>query len=322
LTSGSPWHPGERRLQALMGVADRMAAFGPKVIRDHLPDQHRAFYRSLPFLVVGAVDATGAPWATVLEGLPGFMSAPDPRSLRIDALPSPADPADLALAAGNGVGLLGIELETRRRNRLNGNVTVRNGTGVTVDVVQAFGNCPQYIQTRAHRFARSPAGSGELPPQRGRQLDDAAHALIVAADTFFVASYVEDDAGKARHSVDVSHRGGKPGFVRIDGNVLTIPDFAGNLHFNTLGNLASNPRAGLLFMDFTTGDLLQLTGATALVLDGEEARDFHGAQRLWRFHAEEFVRRPAALALRWTFGEYSPRLELTGTWDRPAGLPR
>jgi predicted pyridoxine 5'-phosphate oxidase superfamily flavin-nucleotide-binding protein len=314
----SPWHAGETQLQQRVGVAERMAVFGSKVIRDYLPDQHRAFYGQLPFLLVGVVDADGNPWATVLEGRAGFLSSPDADTLRISALPNPGDPARLALGLGSAVGLLGIELQTRRRNRLNGTVTAVDGTGFLVGVDQAFGNCPQYIQTRTLSFANQPGQKAAVPVERGPSLDDAARATIASADTFFIASYVDIGADTidraARRGVDVSHRGGKPGFIRIDGDVLTIPDFAGNLHFNTLGNLLLNPRAGLTFVDFTTGDLLQLTGSTELVLEGDEVAAFQGAERLWRLRVEQFVRRRGALALRGTFGEYSPRLLRTGSW--------
>jgi len=323
----SPWHAGESRLQQRLGVAERMAVFGRKVIRDHLPDQHRTFYGQLPFLLVGVVDAAGNPWATVLEGRPGFLSSPDAKALRISALPGPDDPAGPALKLGSAVGLLGIEPHTRRRNRLNGTVRAVDGTGFLVGVDQAFGNCPQYIQTRTLSFAHQPGKQTVVAAEHGQTLDDAARATIASADTFFVASYVDigantSDSATGR-SVDVSHRGGKPGFIRIDGDVLTIPDFAGNLHFNTLGNLLLNPRAGLTFVDFTTGDLLQLTGSTELVLEGDEAAAFQGAERLWRLKVERFVRRRGALALRGRFGEYSPRLERTGSWaaaDRQLSL--
>ncbi len=308
------WHAGERRLQETVGVAERMATFGQKVIRDHLPDQHRAFYGQLPFMIVGAVDAAGAPWATILEGPAGFLSSPDARSLRINAQPAPGDPAGEAIASGSGVGLLGIDLDTRRRNRLNGTVTALDDDGFDVAVVQAFGNCPQYIQKRSSTWARPPGQAIPGAIDRLTTLDAAAHESIAEADTFFVASYVDAASDPAQRSVDVSHRGGKPGFIRIDGDVLTIPDFAGNLHFNTLGNLLVNPRAGLLFINFSTGDLLQLTGTTELVLDGAEVANFQGAQRLWRLRVRQLVRRRGALALRWSFGEFSPRLELTGTW--------
>ncbi len=319
----SPWHAGESRLQQRLGVAERMAVFGRKVIRDYLPDQHRAFYGQLPFLLVGVVDADGNPWATVLEGQPGFLSSTDAKALRIGALPGPGDPAGPALALGSTVGLLGLEPHTRRRNRLNGTVTAVDGKGFLVGVSQAFGNCPQYIQTRTLNFAHQPGQQTPVAAEHGKALDDAARATIASADTFFIASYVDIAADTidsvTGRGVDVSHRGGKPGFIRIDGDVLTIPDFAGNLHFNTLGNLLLNPRAGLTFVDFTTGDLLQLTGSTELVLEGDEVAAFQGAERLWRLKVEKFVRRRGALALRGTFGEYSPNSLLTGTWAEANG---
>jgi ferredoxin-NADP reductase/predicted pyridoxine 5'-phosphate oxidase superfamily flavin-nucleotide-binding protein len=145
------------------------------------------------------------------------------------------------------------------------------------------------------------------------ELDDASKAMIAEADTFFVASYVDVDGER---SVDVSHRGGQAGFVQVEGNRLTIPDFAGNLHFNTLGNLLLNPRAGLLFIDFNTGDLLQLSGRTEIILDGPQVEAFQGAERLWTIDVEQVVRRPAALSLRWRFDGVSPTSLLTGTWEQ------
>ena len=52
--------------------------------------------------------------------------------------------------------------------------------------------------------------------------------------------------------------------VRIDdARTLTFPDYTGNAYFNTLGNISRNPRAGLLFIDFSNGDLLFLTGSSS-----------------------------------------------------------
>ena len=286
----SPWHAGEQQLQAHVGVAERMEAFGRKVIRDWMPDQHRAFYEQLPFMLYGAVDAEGRPWASVLEGAPGFVGSPDPQHLQLSSLPAVDDPA--RLLNGAAIGLLGIELHTRRRNRLNGRVGNLDASGFAVTVDQSFGNCPQYIQLR--QFQRVPLSDPQTrPAQHGDSLDDAARAMIEGADTFFVASYVDVDGQRA---VDVSHRGGQAGFVRVEGNRLTIPDFAGNLHFNTLGNLLLNPRAGLLFIDFSTGDVLQLSGRTEIILEGPQIEAFQGAERLWTFEVEQRVWRPAALA--------------------------
>lgn len=308
----SPWHAGEQQLQARVGVAERMEVFGRKVIRKEMPDQHRQFYSQLPFMLFGAVDAQGNPWASILEGPVGFAHSPAPALLQLDSLPASDDPAQLQ--AGAAIGMLGIELHTRRRNRLNGRVGALDDQGLSVEVEQAFGNCPQYIQLR--QFEAVPlADPATRKAQHLDGLDDAAKAVIESADTFFIASYVDVDNAR---SVDVSHRGGQAGFVKIEGDCLTVPDFAGNLHFNTLGNLLLNPRAGLLFIDFKTGDLLQLTGRTEILLEGPLVEAFQGAERLWKLHVEQVVRRPAALALRWRFDGVSPNSLLTGTWEQAA----
>src|SRR5262249_27909561 len=158
----------------------------------------------------GAVDTHRALWATVLEargaGPRCFLSSPDPRTLRVEALPDAADPVGPALASGARVGMLGIELRTRRRNRLNGQVIARDERGFTVRVAQSFGNCPQYIHAR--EVMRAEAGPAPAPAERFPGLDDEARATIAAADTFFVASALDVEGDPGRRAVDVSHRGG------------------------------------------------------------------------------------------------------------------
>ena len=315
----SPFHAGEVALQTEVGVAERMEAFGRRVIRDHMPDQHRDFYRQLPFIVLGAVDAAGDAWVTLLSGQPGFMTSPDPKHLAFTPHPDPQDPATAALVDGAAVGLLGIELHTRRRNRMNGTVRGLSDKGFAVAVEHAFGNCPQYIQQRDFAFVREPDDFADAPPAQSLDMDDPrARNMISAADTFFISSYVEDAAG--RH-VDASHRGGKPGFVRInaDGS-LTIPDFAGNFHFNTFGNFMLNPKAGLVFPDLATGDMLHLTGDAEVVLESDEIAAFQGAERLWVFRPRKVVLRAAALPLRFAMRAdgWSPNSLMTGDWQQAA----
>ncbi|WP_068825007.1 pyridoxamine 5'-phosphate oxidase family protein [Pseudomonas sp. BMS12] len=307
----SPWHAGERQLQESVHVTERMEVIGQKVIRDYMPDQHREFYQQLPFMVVGAVDAEGRPWATLLEGPEGFVTSADPQHLLLATQPDAQDPAASGLQAGSAIGMLGIELHTRRRNRINGVIQQASAAGFTVEVEHSYGNCPKYIQERAYSRANVPA-DGKPPRQDFTGLDEHSSALIRAADTFFIASYVAH-ADHSR-SVDVSHRGGRAGFVRVEGNRLTIPDYAGNLFFNTLGNLQANPSAGLLFVDFATGDLLQVSGRTELLLDSPLIKAFEGAERLWTVEVERVVLRPAAAGIRWQFHDYAPTSLATGTW--------
>ncbi|EHP42143.1 putative oxidoreductase [Cupriavidus basilensis OR16] len=330
------WHAGERSLQERAGVAGRMADVGRRVVRDYMPDQHREFFAQLPMVVLGAVAPDGRVWATLRAGQPGFLRSPDATTLDIAMAREPADPADAGMEDGSAIGLLGIDLLTRRRNRMNG--TARRGAGgggdgggggggvLRIDVGQSFGNCPQYIQKRVFEFTRAPGASGRpaVPAaQHFTALDTRARALIGSADMFFVASYVDLEDGQRQ--VDVSHRGGKPGFVRIDADGgLTIPDFAGNLFFNTLGNFVLNPIAGLVFTDLRTGELLQLSGKAEVILDSPEIAAFQGAERLWRFLPEQIVRRDEALPLRWQpqADGASPNALMTGSWDEAAGRQR
>ena len=311
------WHAGEKQLQAQLGVADKMESVGQRVVRDFMPEQHRDFYGQLPFIVVGSVDASGDAWATFLEGHPGFLASPAPTQLDMHARPAACDPAAAGMAAGAPVGLLGIEMHTRRRNRMNG-VLAPLADGWRVQVDQSFGNCPRYIQLRDYSFAREPGEARTDQVERLATLDEAARALIAGADAFFVATYADLEG---RRQVDVSHRGGKPGFVRVDEEgVLTVPDFNGNLFFSTLGNIVLNGRAGLLFVDYASGDVLQMSGQAEVILDSPEIAAFEGAERLWTFRPQRIVRRPAALALRWAFQEhaFSPYALMTGDWQQAA----
>jgi len=304
----SPFHAGELAAQALAGVASRGAG-----IRDFMPDQHRIFFGQLPWLFAGVLDRDGWPLATVLTGAPGFVTSPIPTTLSVAALPSSDDPVFEFFRPQSSIGLLGLELETRRRNRANGRLETVGTGGFAVSVAQSFGNCAKYIQVRNRlQDGTEPAASpAELP-----SLDSEARALIAAADTLFIASAaaLETETG----GVDISHRGGRPGFVRIDGDTLMIPDFTGNSYFNTFGNLLQEPRAALLFVDFATGALLRLQGEAEIVWQSPELAGLDGAERLWRFHVRRGWRRAHALPLRWSAPEFAPTTLQTGLWAAAA----
>ena len=100
--------------------------------------------------------------------------------------------------------------------------------------------------------------------------------------------------------MDASHRGGPQGFVMFEEeSVLIFPDYAGNDHFNTLGNLALDPRAGLLFVDFRKGSLLQLSGRAEVVWGAPDQERFPDAKRLVRFEIERAVEQSMVLPMRW-----------------------
>ncbi|UWQ77118.1 pyridoxamine 5'-phosphate oxidase family protein [Leisingera sp. M658] len=311
--SPSPFHEGEQEMQRRAGKRDAMEAFARRVIRPFMPDQHREFYAQLPFLAAGAVDHQGWPWASLLCGPPGFAATPDARHLHVSLSGGTGDPVHAAIRKGAPLGLLGIELHSRRRNRVNGRVIAAARNGFTLRVDQSFGNCPQYIQLRELKPAEAQTPA---KPQRFDRFGSAHTALISDADMFFAASHVPAAEHPEREGVDVTHRGGRPGFVRIDGNTLTIPDFPGNNHFNTLGNFLLNPRAGLAFADFTTGSLLLLTGTVELLDENHpDVTAFHGAERGWRFTLHQGVWLKGALPFRAERGAFSPNTMMTDTWS-------
>jgi predicted pyridoxine 5'-phosphate oxidase superfamily flavin-nucleotide-binding protein len=286
-----------------------MAKIGPKVIRDFMPDQHRQFFEQLPFIVAGSLDAERRPWASILAGLPGFASSPHPRLLEIEANPLPGDPLGDALEVDNPLGILGIELPTRRRNRMNGHIVARDMAGFAVHVRESFGNCPQYIQRRDYTAFTPQAGAAE--PFTSLPAD--AMDRIRRADTMFVASAAPREDGK--FSVDASHRGGQPGFLGLDRDgAIVVPDFRGNGFFQTIGNLIACPRAGLLIPDFATGDLLQVTGAAEVVWDGPEVAAYPGAERLWKVRVQSGRWLRAGFPLRFGEAELSPRSLAVGTY--------
>jgi uncharacterized protein len=308
------WHLGEVVLQQTAGVANALAPHAQRVLLPFLTDQLRTFFPLLPFIVVSFVDAEGCPWGTILPGDPGFVSSPAPNLLRIERMPPAGDPFAAALYEGASIGLLGIELPTRRRNRVNGIVTACDASGFTVTVRQAYGNCPKYIQQRGYIGAREHPGN--VDGATFSDLEDAeARSLLGRADTMFVASFAPGPDGSP--AMDISHRGGKPGFMRLGGdNAITIPDFSGNRYFNTLGNILLTGQAGMVVPAFETGDVLILTGEAMLGLDEESyaAAAQVGAERLWRMRPRQGRWLRGALPIAFHLRSWSPHTLATGDW--------
>jgi uncharacterized protein len=305
----SPFHADELNAQQRAGVSRQADSAGRRGIRRYMPEQHRQFFTDQPFMVLGGVDANGQPWATVRASAPGFVSAPDARTLRIEGGVLAGDPLADGWQKGAMIGGLGLQPQTRRRNRVNGVVKSVQGQTLLVEVTQSFGNCAKYIQSRTPTFVEQ-GGADRLATQveLATQLSDADRALLARADTFFIASANLGEEAALARGVDVSHRGGAPGFVRVDdARTLTTPDYSGNNFFNTIGNLIHDPRAGLLFIDFATGDLIYLAVRAEVVWTGAELAAFDGAQRLVRFHIEEVRRSRGALPFRWSEVELAPQ---------------
>lgn len=294
----SVYHAGEIEVQKLAGVVS-VAEQNGRSIRNHLPRVAADFLQRQSFIIAGSVDAKGRVWASILTGLPGFIEVLNEQTIRITSRPVDQDPMLTNLSASTEIGLLAIELPTRRRMRLNGTASFTS-EGITIQTEQVYSNCPKYIQAREH----SPDQLEKRKTSHHSTSDamnDSQIKRIQNADTFFIASASED------YKVDASHRGGSPGFILVeDHKTLVFPDYFGNSMFNTLGNIHANPNCGLLFIDFETGDTLQLTGKGVIVWDEEEISHFPAADRLVRFEVDECIEIRNANPISWTLLGYSP----------------
>ncbi|WP_282696772.1 pyridoxamine 5'-phosphate oxidase family protein [Streptomyces sp. CC208A] len=283
------YHHGSLAVQERLGVQQAAAHIAPS-IRPGIRPVAAAFLEAQPMLVLGAAAPDGRVWASLLTGEPGFARATGPDTVSVAGGPGPGDPLAGALADGTPVGTIALDPRTRRRMRLNG--TARpSARGLLIEAEQVFANCPKYLQKR-ELYGSEPAGPHPSPARRGEALTEAQLAAVRAADTFFVATTGPD-------GVDASHRGGNPGFVRAENpRELLWRDYPGNAMFLTLGNLVTDDRAGLLFLDWENGTTLQLSGRAETA--------YHSEERFVRFRVDSVVETPAASPLRWSAPEYSP----------------
>ncbi|QNE20457.1 pyridoxamine 5'-phosphate oxidase [Kribbella qitaiheensis] len=267
MTSG--FHEGELEVQKLAGVAHDAARL-QGMLRPPLLDGGAAkFLSQREFAAITARDRDGLLWTSPLQGPAGFLEAKG-TTLTVHATPPKGDPLH-ELPADQEVGLIVIEFAIRRRVRVNGHLTTATDV-LRIDADQAYGNCPQYIDPEH----RPPAAASTESVVTDGELGEVQAALIEAADTFFLGT---THPGRG---VDTSHKGGTPGFVRIDGPDLWWPDYAGNNMFNSLGNIAVDPTTALLFIDFATGTTLHLTGTATI--DWNAPPDESGTGRRVRFH--------------------------------------
>jgi uncharacterized protein len=291
------FHAGEIAIQQQAGTYQGANRLG-NGIRNVIPENFAAFMADQVIAVAASVDRDGNPWASALVGTPGYLQVLDPRNIAIQALPISGDPLESTLQEGGNLGLLVIDFANRGRIRLNGKASLHEA-GIRLRTEEVFGNCPKYIQQRSWLPA-PPVTPVDSQRNQSMVLTPHQQAWIAAADTFFVAS--ANPVGGA----DASHRGGQPGFVvMLDAQTLVWPDYAGNGMFQTLGNFALYPHAGLLFIDFERGSLLQLSGTTEISWDAQQLARYPGAERVVQLHIEHVIETNSVLPFRFQLQSYS-----------------
>ena len=136
---------------------------------------------------------------------------------------------------------------------------------------------------------------------------DEDKAFIESRHFFFLAT------ADAEGQPDCSYKGGLPGFVRVTGPAeLAFPSYDGNGMFRSLGNVAVNPRVGLLFQDFEQPRRLRVNGTAVLQFEDELLAPFHGAQALVRVRAERIFPNCPRYVHRMRLVEASPYVPVAG----------
>ena len=293
------YHEGELAVQTRAGVgADGLGAH--EMYRAAMASGVQRFLAAQQLAAIASLDEDGRPWASLRSGPPGFLRARDENTIEIGGYGHRDDPLIANLANPGPAGVVAINLSLRQRVRLNGEARMDAGGHVIVNLNQVYGNCPQYIQAREVRGLREGA---VLETRHAEHLDERWERWVNNSDTFFLAT------AHSESGVDASHRGGKPGFVRVENDRrLLFADYPGNNMFNSLGNITSYPRAGLLFPDFQSGATLQITGEADIIWDGPRIAEFQCARRLVRIDIEKIVELSPGTLLEFDFKGYSPYL--------------
>jgi hypothetical protein len=293
---GNPFHSGELEAQRLAG-GSATAIRNSAVIADTIMAAARPFLAQQRMLVLGSASGDGRVWASPVFGEPGFVTSEDGAHVILDRQrirENKRDPLWTNLAPGAHLGLLAIDLTTRRRLRVNGLVQSAGSGRLVLAVAEAYPNCPKYIERRTLDWIGGAAEHDEANLGSGVAMTPAFALLVDGAGTMFIASAHPD------RGADVSHRGGAPGFIQcVDPLTIRVPDYPGNNLFNTFGNLLVSPQAGVTILNFDRGQIAQATGEATIEWDRTDEEDATlGTGRFWTFKIESWriYRMPAASA--------------------------
>jgi predicted pyridoxine 5'-phosphate oxidase superfamily flavin-nucleotide-binding protein len=299
--STDPFHEGEIAVQVRAG--EREIARHRTIVSSRIVPGALSFLGRQRLIAISAAGEDGHLWTSVWCGHAGFVTSTAGERVRIDRsrlFASPGEPILSRLAMGRDVGMLAIELATRRRLRINGTVEEITATEIAVRVRESVPNCPKYIQRREPRDM--PPTSDVASETRGHAIDDERRALLDGVDTAFVGSL------HPSRGVDASHRGGAPGFITVvDAKTLRVPDYPGNSMFLTLGNFEIDPRASLAAVDFDRNRVVSFSGLARLAFDVERAdHPTGGTGRYWELAVREWVQFDLPATLRWDLLDSSP----------------
>ena len=297
------WHEGE----VSMHKRTKVGLDFDNPTTPFLAPRYGQWIQQYPLMAVGTLDDNDRPWCTVWGSDQLPIAQPVASSVMgvrttVDASFDPVvqaiyqgkDDGEVFQADGKGRLMAGLSIHLEERSRVkvagqviagaltanessnvdgapqhNTNVGKSGEIQLVVKIDQSLGNCPKYLNKK-HIVAHTP---NPRLLSSSTHLSERAIDLVHKADLFFVASAHEHE------DMDCNHRGGPPGFIRVtesedsdESSTIVWPEYSGNNLYQTLGNLESTPKAGLVIPDFETGDVLYVTGETKILI-GTAASD-------------------------------------------------
>ena len=306
MVSITPYHAGEIAAQNRAGTRGAAAELAV-VMTDALnfSSNHDEYLAALNFSVLTSVDTVnGNVWVTPLFGKDSDLSAVSENEIVISHSCLPVGDILNSCPPGTPLSLLAIDLNQRKRLRINGvakSSIDRSETSLIFDIREVSPNCPKYINQREIVFdsqGADPINALAIREERN-SLSESDQAFVHAMDTLWIGSYAPGVGA------DTNHRGGKPGFIRVTSpTTIEWPEYRGNGMFFTSGNLEVNDRAGVTLIDFDTGSLIQMTGCAEV--DWQHDGRYEGVTRVIKYQIENLVRINQATSHRWQRLDYSP----------------
>ncbi|NOY48506.1 MAG: pyridoxamine 5'-phosphate oxidase [Chlorobi bacterium] len=297
------FHKGEIAVQQKVGEQIMASSVG-RIISDKIPKRVNRFIEEQPMIIVSSTDKFDHIWTSVLFGNIGFTSVLKENTISIEKSNIYSTITDVFfdnIKEQKEIGTLFIELSTRRRFRINGTLQLTDSV-IEVSVQEAYPNCPKYIQQRVVNVPKD-YKQPKAVIENGTTINQQIKDWIIQSDTFFIGSKSNNN------KLDASHRGGNKGFIEIIDNTLKIPDYKGNSMYNTLGNIHQNSKAGLLFIDFEKGKILQLTGKSNLLFEQNSEEDLiktGGTGRYLLFNIKKWIKTENHHNIKWDFLSNSP----------------
>lgn len=298
------FHDGQLKVQLIAGEEE--------IAKQRIPMISNSLHpRSIPFIehqvlaFPGSEDSKGNLWLSLIVGERGFIKIPSVNEITIDLSKIVSNKEDVFfknIESKPTVGLLFHEAARRARYRAWG-VARKNGNQLNFDIKMGYPSCPKHIQREIIELTDDSTVLASHY-QQGTQLGELEKEWIIGAHTFFIATQTK------KGDIESSHRGGDPGFIEIQENgILRVPDYLGNSMFSTLGNIYENPKTALLFVDYTKGETLQLSGNSELQFDQNSKDDLYKSAdtgRFWTFQTKKWIRTIDHHKVNTKFIDFSP----------------